>query len=251
MKPYTEYIDMTKNYLLLGMIVAVIIFAANKLHARYSPFDTSEMNKPVVIELFTSQSCSSCPPADKNLSKLAQSPNIIALGFHVTYWDHLSWKDTLSKRFSTDRQRSYSRYSGKSRVYTPQMVVNGTREFVGSRGGDIAKALKNATPVEPLNVSIDGNNILTLILPELKEGDYTLWVAGIQNEHEQSIPSGENRGRTVTYTNAVLDYASAGQWNGKAETRQFEAFTAEGIDHYIVLAQEKGYGPIAAAGQTE
>lgn len=242
---------MTKNLLLIAVIAAIVMLGGTKLHARFGGFDTNAVTEPVVVELFTSQSCSSCPPADKNLEKLAENPNIIALGFHVTYWDHLSWKDTLSQKFATDRQRAYSRHVGKSRVYTPQMVVNGTREFVGSRSGDIASALSSPSAVKPIAVSMDTSNILTLELPALENGNYTLWVAGIQNSHEQNIPSGENRGRTVTYKNAVLDYASAGQWDGEKGTKQFEGFTTKGIDRYVVLAQENGYGPIKAAGQTD
>lgn len=243
--------DMTKNLLLMGVIVGVVVFWGTSLHARFSSFDTSALSKPVVIELFTSQSCSSCPPADENLAKLAENPNIIALSFHVTYWDHLSWKDTLSKKFATDRQRGYSRYAGKSRVYTPQMVVNGTQEFVGSRGGDIAKALNNAIPVEPIAVTSDENNILSVQLPALDKGSYTLWVAGVKDEHEQTIPSGENRGKTVAYKNAVIEYASAGKWDGEHKTVQLEGFDTPEINRYIVLAQESGYGPIKAAGQSK
>lgn len=234
----------------MGIIVGVIVLGATKLHARYGTFDTNVVNKPVVIELFTSQSCSSCPPADDNLAKLAENPNIIALGFHVTYWDYLHWKDTLSRQFATDRQRAYSRHVGKSRVYTPQMVVNGTREFVGSRGGDIAQALENSVTVEPITIGINTDGILTLELPDLPEGNYTLWINGIKDQKTQKITSGENGGRTVNYVNSVIEHASGGQWDGTSETRNLEGFKNPEIDKYIVLAQKSGYGPIAAAGQT-
>lgn len=242
---------MSKNLLLIGVIVGLIMFWATSLHARFGTFDTNDMNKPVVIELFTSQSCSSCPPADKNLTKLAESPNVIALGFHVTYWDHLHWKDTLSHQFATDRQRAYSRYAAKSRVYTPQMIVNGTREFVGSRGGDIDSALKSAQAVELIKATVSDDNILTIDLPAIKNDAYTLWVAGVKHETTQNIGSGENSGKTVTYTNAVIEYASGGSWDGNANTRQLEGFDNKEIDAYIVIAQKSGYGPIKAAGQTE
>ncbi len=241
---------MSKNLLLTGVIMGLIVFWATSLHARFGSFNTNDMNKPVVIELFTSQSCSSCPPADENLAKLAENPNVIALGFHVTYWDHLHWKDTLSHQFATDRQRAYSRYVGKSRVYTPQMIVNGTREFVGSRGGDIANALKAANTIEPITVSVSNDNILTIDLPTIENDTYTLWIAGIKHETTQSIGSGENSGKTVTYKNAVIEYASGGDWNGNGDTRQLEGFDNKEIDAYIVIAQKSGYGPINAAGQS-
>ena len=112
--------------------------------ARFVDVDAGASQSPVVVELFTSQSCSSCPPADRNLGKLSENPNVIALGFHVTYWNHLHWEDTLSNEFSTKRQRSYAAAFRNGRVYTPQMVVNGEQEFVGSNGSKVNAALKKA-----------------------------------------------------------------------------------------------------------
>lgn len=227
----------------------MIGFWATSLRAQFGTVETDAIDKPVVIELFTSQSCSSCPPADKNLATLSENPNVIALGFHVTYWDHLHWKDTLSQQFATDRQRAYANYKRNGRVYTPQMIVNGGDEFVGSRGGDIERSLSRAQTVEPVKVERVSGQIKAT-LPKLKSGNYTLWLAGTQNSHTQSIPSGENRGRTVTYKNSVVHYESAGNWDGHPQEVFIDLPAGTNADNYIVLVQKDGYGTISAAGKT-
>jgi len=102
--------------------------------------------RPVVVELFTSQSCSSCPPADALLGELARRGDVVALGFHISYWDGLGWKDPFSSRSSTDRQRAYARLFGLGQVYTPQMVVDGAREMVGSDRDQVLAAVRDARP---------------------------------------------------------------------------------------------------------
>ncbi|MCD8496909.1 MAG: DUF1223 domain-containing protein [Alphaproteobacteria bacterium] len=149
---------------------------------------------PVVVELFTSQSCSSCPAADKVLKDIAQRPGVIALGFHVTYWDHLGWKDTLSKSFATERQRNYAAERSSSRVYTPQMVVNGGEEFVGSDKSRLSRAISKASALSTITVDRHPQK-LSLSLPELSGGPYMLWVYGVRGALVQPIRSGENRGR--------------------------------------------------------
>ncbi|MCD8526513.1 MAG: DUF1223 domain-containing protein [Alphaproteobacteria bacterium] len=134
---------------------------------------------PVVVELFTSQSCSSCPAADKVLKDIAQRPGVIALGFHVTYWDHLGWKDTLSKSFATERQRNYAAERSSSRVYTPQMVVNGGEEFVGSDKSRLSRAISKASALSTITVDRHPQK-LSLSLPELSGGPYMLWVYGVR-----------------------------------------------------------------------
>ncbi|MEM7650922.1 MAG: DUF1223 domain-containing protein [Pseudomonadota bacterium] len=208
------------------------------------------MDSPIVVELFTSQSCSSCPPADKNLAALSEDPKVIALGFHVTYWNHLHWEDTLSQQFATDRQRAYSRYKRSSRFYTPQMIVNGNEEFVGSRKSAIQNALKNAKPIQTIRLSKNGG-MLKAELPKLETDRYTLWLIGTKNSHTQEIPSGENRGRTVTYKNAVTQYKNLQSWDGEPQDIEINISDESVPDHYVLIAQKAGHGPIMAAGKTE
>jgi hypothetical protein len=235
-----------------ALIFGLFSFWSNVSSAPLADDKTLPSNTPIVVELFTSQSCSSCPPADKNLAELSQNPNIIPLAFHVTYWNHLHWKDTLSREFSTQRQRAHANYNRSNRVYTPQMVINGNEQFVGSRKDRIRASLKNAQKLQRITLIQDGNQI-TANLPSADKSQYTLWLAGVKNAHTQKIPSGENRGKTVTYHNAVLTLENIGNWNGASEDRVIDVHpTPEPtIDHYVLLAQTKSYGEIVAAGKSE
>jgi hypothetical protein len=213
-----------------------------------------ESDAPIVLELFTSQSCSSCPPADKILRHLANThKNIIALSCNVTYWNHLHWKDTLSKQFCTDRQRQYVRSLKSRGPYTPQIVINGRHEMVGSREGSIkrtlAAELKN-NAVKPIDLNLSGNN-LEITLPEIAGNDsYALLLITHGAEHHQAIPSGENRGRKVNYTNPVEKITSLGTWDGTKRTMNYDISTLKTAHGYVVLAQKNGpTGNIAAAAQ--
>ena len=117
--------------------------------------------RPAVVELFTSQGCSSCPPADQLLAELAQRSDIIALGFHIDYWDGLGWKDPLSTSEGTARQQTYARLLGSGQVYTPQLIVEGTREMVGSRREEVLAALRGARPqaVAPVRFAADRRSV--------------------------------------------------------------------------------------------
>lgn len=212
------------------------------------PPSVPSLNAPVVVELFTSQSCSSCPPADAYLSELAKNTAVIALACHVTYWDHLDWKDTLSLPLCTQRQRDYAGARDSSRVYTPQMVVNGQTEFVGSNRSQGLRAITRAAgAVRAINlVSRDTTN-LTISLPQLDNAPpQTLWLVSYRTQHTQSMRSGENRGRTITYTNAVTELKNLGPWNGQATTKTIPLPQAP---TYAILTQSGRGGRIWAAGK--
>ena len=209
------------------------------------------LDGPVVVELFTSQSCSSCPPADALLGELAEHDNIIALGCHVTYWDHLNWRDTLSRKFCTDRQRAYARQMGSRQVYTPQMVVNGDIEFVGSNRSEATRAIATTT-VLPIKLELTDENTITATLPALPQGAgrQTLWLMRTHSEHTQAIKSGENRGRTITYVNSVETLEQRGTWPGTAQTLSFPLPKGDAENpSYVLIAQPQGFGEISAAGR--
>jgi hypothetical protein len=207
---------------------------------------------PIVLELFTSQSCSSCPAADKLLGELsAQNDEIIALSCNVTYWNHLHWKDTLSKDFCTSRQRQYIQTLQSRTPYTPQIIINGRHEMVGSRGNDVMRTIKEESE-NPITqrISMELNkDKLTVKLPEAQTDHYILLLIGHGNTHVQAIPSGENRGRTVSYTNPVDEIRILGTWDGKSKTitENVADFGHKGI---VVLAQKENQtGSIIAAGK--
>jgi len=201
---------------------------------------------PVVVELFTSQSCSSCPPADRVLGALAKDENIIALSCNVTYWNHLHWEDTLSQDFCTQRQRQYVREFNSRGPYTPQIVINGRHELVGSQGRKVNKIVeKERGSVRPISIQ-KNNDLLEIKLPQLIEEEYVVTMMTYGNDHTQSIPSGENRGRTVSYTNPVTDIKLLGKWDGVEQILTQES----SANNVVILVQKNNaVGEIVAAGR--
>lgn len=226
----------------------------------YAPTVSAQetIQNPIVLELFTSQSCSSCPPADRLLGKLAQdNPNVIALSCNVTYWNHLHWKDILSREFCNTRQRSYVGELNARGAYTPQIVINGKHEMVGSSAGRINSALKTeiaSSTVKPINLKLENKNTLEITLPNLqgleRGSDYTLLLLAHNSDHTQKIPSGENTGRTVEYTNPVEEITSLGKWDGSPKTFTSDISVLPNATGYVVLAQKNSAtGKIRAAGK--
>lgn len=170
-----------------------------------------------VIELFTSQGCSSCPPADKLLGELVRDPSLVAISMPVDYWDSLGWKDTLADPRHSARQRAYARVRGDRGVYTPQIVVNGAAQVVGSDKAAIQRALSarsdEALPL-PVTLGVTGGN-LSVTIPAGK-GAGEVWVYALAKEVPVAVARGENRGRTVTYHNVARRWQKLGNWNGKA-----------------------------------
>jgi hypothetical protein len=168
--------------------------------------------RPVVVELFTSQGCSSCPPADALLGELAVRDDVIALGFHVNYWDGLAWKDPFSSQSSTDRQRAYSRLFHLGEVYTPQMVVDGAREMVGSDRANVLAALHDARPekVAPVTFAPDRRSVTI----GAGDGRGSVLLVRFAKERTTRVIGGENARRTLQDANAVESLTSLGTWDG-------------------------------------
>ena len=212
-----------------------------------------------VLELFTSEGCSSCPPADKALSAFDQDNRIIALSCHVTYWDYLS-PDQLSRQFCTDRQLHYSVKGGrKRRVFTPELIVNGEQSFVGSSAREIKAALKNPR-VQTKGVGVekqdDQLNISLPVMADLSEGSIVTLITYGQ-DLENKVLRGENRGRTVRYTNPILsvEYLSD-KWRGEAQNfavRLSGKSYVHPVKGYVVLVHKGAshVGAIFAAGRLE
>lgn len=215
--------------------------------ARQQPIEA-----PIVVELFTSQSCSSCPSADRLLRKLsASNKNILALSCHVTYWDHLSWKDTLSRSDCTERQREYASAHGNGRrIYTPQMVVNGTANFVGSNRDEAKDAISNARDVKPIPMFLSGDSELTAKLPTLPKGSYSLQVFGYKRFHLEQIPSGENRGKDLRYTNSVTYIGDLEMWDGTSTEKTFSlpGLERREVDGLTMLVQSRRDSSVLGAG---
>lgn len=181
----------------------------------------SALDQPVVIELFTSQSCSSCPPADALLDELSRSrADILPLGLHVTYWDRLGWRDPFSLRVATERQRRYAAQLGTGQPYTPQMVVNGRWQAVGSDRAAVldavaaAKAHTAAAPPVSIRLTARGDGLSVEIGPG--RGAATLWLVGFDARHSTPVRGGENGGRVLVQTNVARSLSPVAEWRGEA-----------------------------------
>ena len=172
--------------------------------------------RPPVVELFTSQGCSSCPPADALLGELARRGDVIALGFHIDYWDKLGWKDPLSTPQSTERQRRYARLFGTP-TYTPQLVIDGAREMVGSQRETVLAALRETTPAAVASVAFATDRRAVTIGPAAA-GDGQVWLVRFAQKRRTQIAAGENARRTLGDTNGVESLAALGEWRGSEAT---------------------------------
>ncbi|GHA24143.1 hypothetical protein GCM10007989_19740 [Devosia pacifica] len=165
-----------------------------------------------VVELFTSQGCASCPPADKLLTELAAHEDIVALAFHVDYWDYIGWPDTFGTEANSDRQRDYAAGRGSSRIYTPQIVVNGTTDVVGSRAGEVHSALEAARLELPVHLSLE-NDMLAISIPgQAGLEKAMIWLVTYIDQAKVAIERGENAGKSMLYSQIVTGVHPMGTW---------------------------------------
>ncbi|NAZ35557.1 thioredoxin family protein [Rubellimicrobium sp. CFH 75288] len=207
---------------------------------------------PVVVELFTSQGCSSCPPADAMMAELAKMDGIIALSLHVDYWDYIGWPDSFASPAFSARQEAYARAAGERMVYTPQIIVGGTDRLVGGDAVAVMERLHahggRTTPVA-LHLSREGGRLR--IEAEAREAVPPLVVHVVRYDpHEEvEITGGENAGLTVAYSNIVTAWERVGEWDGRAPLSLEVPLDGEGP--VAVLLQEPGPGRIRAAALLE
>jgi hypothetical protein len=214
-----------------------------------------------VIELFTSQGCSSCPPADRLLAELAEKPGIVALSYSVDYWNYLGWHDTLSNASNSERQREYARARGDGRVYTPQVVVDGVIHVNGSDESAIAQAMKDsstrlANVKVPVSMRADGSTLVIDVAAAPQQSPTraaTVWLAIAKEKQTVSITRGENRGRNLTYHHPVRELSPVGMWKGEAMTLRLplKDLKAMGGDCLMALLQVEDAGPILGAAEYE
>lgn len=207
-----------------------------------APAQAEQQSPPVVVELFTSQGCSSCPPADALLGELAARPGILALSFHVDYWNYLGWRDPFSSPESTQRQYGYGRAFNLRTVYTPQMVVQGRKELVGSRKGAVEQAVVHADPGLAVNLSWQGE-VLQVGLPDLPQ-EVELWLVVYDSGQVTQIKRGENRGRRLHNRNVVRRFE---RFDPQLVLTRADVF-AQGGESLALLIQEPGQGAILGSG---
>lgn len=210
---------------------------------------------PVVVELFTSQGCSSCPPADALLRELAARDDVLPLALHVDYWDYIGWADSFAIPAHTERQRGYARTAGRDMVFTPQMIVMGQQSVVGARSMKLAELIlqhMQHPPVISLSI-VDGGAGPGVELRPVGApvaGPLDVLVVRYAPLRRVEITRGENAGRTLDYANVVEGWERLGQWDGATPLRlELEALT--GDQRAAVLVQRAGHGPILAAARVK
>ena len=207
----------------------------------------------IVVELFTSQGCEKCPPANKLLSELADEKGVLALSWHVTIWDYQGWKDTLAKPEFTVRQEDYNKALGRKGVYSPQVIINGRRQMVGSNKLDLYQNIQSAVIANELPMSVyletatKGPQVRVNGAVEFSGAVVKLvWYDSTQ---KIKIGAGANAGKTITYTNVVRSAQTLGTWQGKGTTYSIDLRDPErgGADRLAVLVQDGETGPIIGA----
>ncbi len=210
--------------------------------------------EPVVVELYTSQGCSSCPPADTYLGELARRPDVIALSFHVNYWDYIGWKDPFASPETTNRQRAYARTLRQSYVYTPQMVIDGRSHEVGSKRAEVERRIASLRERGggKLAVRIDrgADGGLSVTIPSANRHEAAaVWLVLFDRSHTTKIKRGENRGRELTYSNVVRRVTRIGSYDGAEMTipLSLPATEMSARDGCVVIIQSDATGPILGA----
>ncbi|MBL3586357.1 DUF1223 domain-containing protein [Rhodovulum sulfidophilum] len=206
---------------------------------------------PVVVELFTSQGCSACPPADALIAELAKRDDVIALALHVDYWDYIGWKDIFADPAFTRRQKAYAHAAGKRSIYTPQMVVEGADHVVGYRPMDLAQLIEAHALADShveLGLARQGDMVtVTAVSAEPFGEDVVLQIVRYRPEQQVDIKRGENAGKSLRYANIVEAWTPVARWNG-AEPLSVSV-QAAGEEPIVAILQRPGPGAILAAAR--
>src|SRR6516165_7284240 len=199
------------------MITTCLLFLWLGLAVAIGPARAVE--RPIVVELFTSEGCSSCPPADALLAELATRPDLLALSFHVDYWDRLGWKDPFSSAAATRRQHRYAELLGLATVYTPQIVVDGKRQAVGSDRAEVERALASARGRRdqvPVALALDHGRAQIKLGPGGDGAAASVLLVGFDRRHVTAVARGENSGRTLAHVDVVRSIEEVARFDGRA-----------------------------------
>jgi hypothetical protein len=201
-----------------------------------------------VVELFQSQGCSSCPPANANVIALSDRPDILTLSFGVTYWDHLGWKDTFAKPQYTDRQWDYAHAFHRDQVFTPEVVVNGRADVVGQNRAELEALIRREpASADGPRVSIAGGEVQVSAADKVT-GNADVWFVRYDPKIEQvPIARGENEGRTLPHKNVVKELVRIGTWSGHAQTFPIPQGAPDGLRDAVIVQQGSGGTILAAA----
>lgn len=205
-------------------------------------------DRPVLLELYTSQGCSSCPPADRLLQEIAGSEQVIAVALHVDYWDYLGWRDTFADPQFSRRQKAYAHATNSRTIYTPQFILHGTRVIAGFRPDEIARAIAELS-MEPepaeLTATRRGNRLVVTLAPRGRDlPPSVLQLVRYRPSVRVDIERGENAGKSIIYANIVTQWRRVAQWNGGGALRLELPFA--GAEPAVVILQAEGPGEVLA-----
>ena len=239
---------------LFGAALGIVTLAAL---AAPAGAESMRARPKAVVELFTSQGCAQCPPADALLTGLAEEGDVVALAYHVDYWDYVGWEDTFGDEDYSDRQRAYAKSWGSSRIYTPQMVVNGAKGVVGSRRNEVHGALAGASLPLQVEISRDGDMLKVAIPPDSGLDDAVVWLVSYLDRADVTIDKGENAGKSMVYTQVVTGRQALGMWesdSGADLKLPLPEMLSEGSTGIAVIVQQERNGlpgPILGAATYE
>lgn len=231
---------------LIGMALATALSIATRMPAM------AQTAKPImVLELFTSQGCNSCPPADALMAEWIKQPDVLPLSLHVDYWDYLGWKDTFGKKGHSKRQHEYAQSMGKRQIYTPQAVIDGQFQAVGSDQNAVAQAISKARKAQRVTLQAEySKGAWQIRAPSIADwqGEAKILLCRYDRKQEVTIERGENTGRTITYLNVARAWNTFGEWKGQAASYRLPDlgeidWNKEGV---VVMLQSLN-GPILGA----
>ncbi len=240
-----------RDWLRMGLVAA--------LAGTFIPAAPAAERTLTVVELFTSQGCSSCPPADEYLARLAERNDLLALSLHVDYWDYIGWRDPFASSLNTERQRQYQTFFNIRYIYTPQMVVQGAHQVIGSKQDDVEAKIAAAArfPQLPVTLVLAGDALAVRVGPAgaganggVAAEDAAVWLVAFDGRHETKVRKGENNGRIIVNRNVVRRFDLLGTWAGPvfvAETKI--PGKSAGDSGIAVLVQSLGTGRILGAAR--
>ena len=206
----------------------------------------AQSTQGVLVELFTSQGCSSCPPADEYLAELAQDPDVIPLALHVDYWDYIGWTDTFAQDKFTRRQRKYAAQNADRMVYTPQMIVAGTARIKGHDAQAVDASIASSVNALTLPLTRQGDRVtIHAVAAQPIAGDVLVDLVRYHPKSTVQIERGENRGLSVSYANIVTEWQNIGTWDGKGDLQM--SARATGTAPIVVILQRPGPAQVLAA----
>jgi hypothetical protein len=228
-----------RSFSVLSAVAAAALFVA--------PVTAAELrlHPKAVLELFTSQGCSSCPKADLRFGDLSKQTDLITLAYHVDYWDYIGWTDTFGRKENSDLQKAYAASWKSSRIYTPQLIVNGQKGVVGSRDKDVTDALGAATLALPVEIVVGDKMIDVTVGADATGAQAMVWLVTFKDHAQVQIDRGENAGRTMDYTQIVTGRQMLGMWDPATGTHlklPLSQLQADGSNGAAILVQTDNNG---------